>query len=122
MVAAAIGILVIAVLISDGPQLAAVDEVIESVSPNPDDEVLSQVDVAIDLAEGYTAELTVNGIKIPEDQLRRVEALNIVSFRPGANQVIAKLQPEINCVNALYWPVASGRSSARSYQWCFTAS
>lgn len=122
MVAAAFAILVLTVLISPDIKVAAVDDVIERVSPAPGDEVLSQSEVLIDLVDGYNAELTLNGVAIPEAELRRVAGLNIVSFRPDQGKVVEALLPEVNCVNALYWPMATGRATARSYQWCFTAS
>jgi len=122
MVATAFAILVLTVLISPDTKVAAVDDVIEQVSPAPGDEVLSQSEISIDLADGYDAELTLNGVAIPEAELRRTGGLNVVAFRPDQGKVVESLRPEVNCVNALYWPVATGRSTARSYQWCFTAS
>lgn len=121
MVAFGIALLVLAVFLRDVEELQAVDEVIESVSPGNGDEVLAQSSVSIDLAEGYFAELTINGIKIPEAELRRIDALNSVEFQPGEGRSMERLKPDVNCANALYWPLAQGRSAARSYRWCFTA-
>lgn len=121
MVALGIGVLVLAVFLRDVEELQAVDEVIEGVFPNNNDEVLAQSTVSIDLIQGYTAELTINGVKIPEAELRRVDALSQVEFQPGEGKTLERLAPDLNCVNALYWPVAQGRSQARSYRWCFTA-
>lgn len=121
---ALLGVLVgiLAVLARDNTTLPAIDEVVEELIPNRGDEVLSQTDVGIDLIDGYTAELTVNGVEIPESQLRRLEGLNRVTFRPDEGMVITKLLPDQNCATALYWPLAQGRAAAQSYTWCFTAS
>ncbi len=43
--------------------------IIESLTPEPDTEVLRQSLVGIDLISGYEAELTINGIPIPPDQI-----------------------------------------------------
>lgn len=112
----------LAVVVRDNPTPPTIDQVVEELFPARGDEVLSQSTVGIDLIEGYTAELTINGVAIPESQLRRVEALNQVTFRPDDGNVLAKLQPDQNCAVALYWPLAQGRAAARSLTWCFTAS
>lgn len=121
---ALLGVLVaiLMVVVRDNTTPPAVDQVVEELIPGRGDEVLSQTDVGIDLIEGYTAELTLNGIELPESQLRRSEGLNRVTFRPDEGQVINKLRPDQNCATALYWPLAQGRAAAQSFTWCFTAS
>lgn len=113
---------VLAVVVRDNTEPPTIDQVVEELFPGAGDEVLSQNTVGIDLVDGYTAELTINGTAIPESQLRRVEALNQVTFRPDEGKVINKLRADQNCATALYWPLAQGRAAARSYTWCFTAS
>lgn len=118
----AVALIAVLVLIPRNEGGPTVDRVIEALIPAANDEVLSQVDVGIDLIDGYTAELTINGVEIPEQQLRRVEALNQVFFRPDQGQVISAWRADQNCAVALYWPLAQGRQAARSVSWCFTAS
>ena len=43
--------------------------IIESLLPEPDSEVLRQSFVGIDLISGYEAELTINGVPIPPDEI-----------------------------------------------------
>ena len=43
--------------------------VIEALFPEPDAEVLRQTSIGIDLIAGYEAELTINGVPIPPDQI-----------------------------------------------------
>ena len=97
-------------------------DAIEALIPNQGDEVLSQSDIGIDLISGYTAELTLNGIPIPDSQLRRVDGLNQVTFRPDPGQIIERLQADLNCATAVYWPLSQGRQASRTVNWCFTAS
>jgi len=84
--------------------------------------VLSQTDVEVDLAVGYTAELEINGVTIPEDQLFRVAALNQLSYQPRDGKSVPKLLPDQNCVRVFYWLIASGPDDRQSYTWCFDAS
>jgi len=111
-----------AVLLRTGDGGPAIADVIEELVPAPNDEVLSQNPVGIDLIAGYTARLQINGVDIPESQLRRIDALNQVSFQPDQGQVIESLRADVNCVTAFYWPIALGEEAGSPFTWCFNAS
>lgn len=96
----------------------AVDELI----PPRNSEVLSQETVGVDLAIGYDARLNINGVDIPQDQIRHLPNLNRFTFRPDQGKVIERLQPEQNCVQVTYWRQAVGPADANTISWCFTAS
>ena len=97
---------------------AAVDELI----PPRSAEVLAQETVGIDLAPGYDARLTINGVDIPPDQLRHLPNLNRFTFRPDQGKVIERLQAEQNCALVTYWRQEVGSAEADTISWCFTAS
>ncbi len=97
---------------------AAVDELI----PPRSAEVLAQETVGIDLAPGYDAQLTINGVDIPPDQLRHLPNLNRFTFRPDQGKVIERLQAEQNCALVAYWRQEVGPAEADTISWCFTAS
>ena len=97
---------------------AAVDELI----PPRHAEVLSQETVGIDLAAGYNALLSINGVDIPSGQVRHQPNLNRFTFRPDQGNVIESLQAERNCVLATYWRQEAGPAEADTISWCFTAS
>jgi len=97
---------------------AAVDELI----PPRSAEVLAQETVGIDLAPGYDARLTINGVGIPPDQLRHLPNLNRFTFRPDQGKVIERLQAEQNCALVTYWRQEVGPAEADTISWCFTAS
>lgn len=97
---------------------AAVDELI----PPRSAEVLAQETVGIDLAPGYDARLTINGVVIPPDQLRHLPNLNRFTFRPDQGKVIERLQAEQNCALVVYWRQEVGPAEADTISWCFTAS
>lgn len=97
---------------------AAVDELI----PPRSAEVLAQETVGIDLAPGYDARLTINGVDIPSDQLRHLPNLNRLTFRPDQGKVIERLQAEQNCALVTYWRQEVGPAEADTISWCFTAS
>lgn len=97
-------------------------EVVERLIPGRGDEVLQQFEVGIDLAPGYEGSLTVNGVEIPEDQLRIVREQNQVYFQPGEGKVVTELQAGPNCAVATVWRSAVGPGERdETFQWCFEA-
>jgi hypothetical protein len=96
---------------------------VETLTPAEDEEVLQQQRVEIDLATGWTGNLTINGIVIPEDQLLRNEAVGTIAYQPTEGQIIASLAPGPNCAEATIWPIAEGPDgpSEQTTKWCFNA-
>ena len=110
---------------------------IEALIPPENPEVLRQVGVGIDLASGYDAELTINDIPIPRDQINVLRSeedpresagtggsfgstLNRFVFQPLDGRAVPELLGGRNCVVAEYWPL-SDPSSRKRIEWCFTA-
>ena len=123
MLATAAALFAIAVVVYQGnPRSTDLPVAIQEVQPLAGSNVLSQTDVSVDLAVGYTAELEINGITIPEDQLFRVQALNQLSYQPRDGKIVPKLLPDQNCVRVFYWLIAQGDENRQSYTWCFDAS
>tara|TARA_B110000438_G_scaffold218749_1_gene211628 strand:+ start:485 stop:910 length:426 start_codon:yes stop_codon:yes gene_type:complete len=127
------------VLTNRGPEDIRVEgnPIIEALVPEADSEVLRQSTVGIDLISGYEAELTINGIPIPPDQinvLRDVEnpresattggsfgsTLNRFVFQPLNGRAVPELLGGQNCVVAEFWPL-SNPSERKKIEWCFTA-
>jgi hypothetical protein len=125
-VLAALGLFVLAGLAADTD--SAEDDVpitgaaVEQLTPAEGDQVLQQQLVQIDLASGWTGDLSINGIRIPEDQLERNEGLSTIGYQPGEGKVIERLGPE-NCADATIWRIAEGPDgpSLDTVTWCFEA-
>jgi hypothetical protein len=105
------------------PEPSLLDNAVEQLIPAPGSPaVVRQAELGVDLAPGWTGILIVNGLEIPEDQLRRNEPLNQVFFRPGEGQEIEALNPGAVRVTAVIWRPADGQtrsSGARSLSWEF---
>jgi len=122
LVGGAIGAIVYAGTLSSGPaEIRRTDEAVERLVPADGSPVaVRQAEVGIDLATGWTGVLIVNGLEIPEDELRRVEAQNEVYFQPGAGKAIEAFQPGPIVVEAEIWRSASEtRDDARTVTWAF---
>lgn len=126
-VLAALALLLLAAFMADtdsaGREVSVRGDAVESVTPARDAEVLQQQPIQIDLATGWTGDLAVNGIAIPEDQLLRNEGSSIIGFQPGAGKIVESLEPGPNCAQATIWRVVEGPegASAQVVEWCFEA-
>jgi hypothetical protein len=103
----------------DTPQ----SEVVERFIPKPDDEVLRQAELGIDLAVGYEGTLAVNGVDIPAEEQRRVPEQNQVFFTPAEGKAVERLEAGRNCVTATAWKSSEGANTPnkRTFTWCFEA-
>lgn len=86
-------------------------DAVEALVPADGSQVLRQSEIGIDLAPEWTGVLQVNGIEIPEDQLRRVPAQNQVFFTPGPGQEIEELPAGRVQIVALIWRPVAGETS-----------
>jgi hypothetical protein len=93
---------------------------IQRLIPTPGSKILQQDLVGIDMAPGYEASLTLNGIPLPLDQTFVVPQTNLVTFRAGPGKVVETLPAGKNCMVANYWQSAFGPAVTSSRSWCFT--
>ncbi len=103
------------------PRTTDLPVAIQEVSPVAQSTVVLQSDVVVDLAAGYTAEIDINGVPIPEDEITEVLALNQIRFSPGAGKTLERLFTEQNCVRVNYWLIVQGPLNTQTYTWCFDA-
>lgn len=104
---------------------------IDLLYPNCNTLAFQQAQVGVDMAPGYTADLTVNGEVIPDDQIEHRAAENAVDarvlpdlflFTPGSGKVIERLKAETNCAKVTYHRVDANDGTATTFTWCWRAS
>ena len=103
--------------------LTALDSAVEQLIPGDGSpNVLRQAEIGIDLATGWTGELSINGTPIPDDQLRRNDPLNQLFFTPGEGKEIERLPAGTVVVVASIWRPVAGetRADSRPVVWRFT--
>lgn len=93
---------------------------VERVSPAGGDLDLRQVSISADLATGYTGYLTMDGIEVAEDDLRRVEALNQIFLDPQIDSRWAELEPGPHRAGVVYWRIGQPQSTAQVFEWSFS--
>jgi len=96
---------------------------VESVRPESGSVVRLQDEVSVDLRDGLTGVLVINGVEIPEDQLERVPAIGIITFRPGVDKEFARWKAGDVAVKVLHWDATKERpDDPGAYSWSFRAS
>ncbi len=97
---------------ADDVTISGGDDAVEALIPGRNAEALSQSEVGIDLADGWTGDLALNGV--PIDDVQRVDALNQLLYRPPDG-----LESGRNCVTATIWRSSESPESGRDVEWCF---
>src|SRR5436309_2703271 len=88
------------------------------VMPPPGDLDLRQVQVGVTLAAGYSGDLFVDGVQVPEDELHREPALYQITLQPRPGGQF-NLGPGHHCASVTYWPLATPTDTRNSPPWCF---
>jgi hypothetical protein len=104
---------------TDKQQPAIRDVAVRHVEPAPGDLVLRQTEIAVDLAAGYTGVLSIDGNRLPEDQVDHIAGLNRISFTPGEGKDLSKLSPGRHCAKVELWQTTIENALHRPYTWCF---
>ena len=103
---------------------------IEQLIPECNAQVLQQDRVGVDMRPGYTAELAINGVPIPNDEIRSIGvaanqqtgvAPDTFVFTPGRGKALEELQAQQNCATVTYWSLADGPDRSSQFTWCFRA-
>jgi hypothetical protein len=102
---------------------AGLPDSVDRLIPSSGAEVLRQSQVGIDVADGYDAYLTINGVEVrtAEDGLIRDLGTGLILFQPGPGRPIEELNPNQNCVVAFVYEQTEGEDSAKPVSWCFEA-
>ena len=91
---------------------------VQQVMPPPGDLDLKQVTVGVKLAAGYTGDLFVDGMQVPEDELHREPALYQITLVPRPDGQF-NLGPGRHCADVHYWLLAHPNDKRESPPWCF---
>ena len=115
-------------------------DAVVDISPAPNDrQVLSQTEISVDLADGYEATLTLDGVELPTTRLEDVAGVlakpgqqielpptaiydqgnSLIRFEPTEGAPIEKYSVGEHQVTVVFWKIDEGRGTARSYSWTF---
>lgn len=95
------------------------DSAVRQVFPSGGELDLRQSEIGFQLAPEYTGRLQVDGVNIPDDQVRFQVGLNIWTFLPGPDTETGALRPGRHTATAIFWPKDGTEADGRSYSWTF---
>ncbi len=117
-----LGIILLVSSDTSAPGSASLPDVVESISPEPGGLTGLVDDVSVDLRDGLTGVLVIDGVEIPEDQIGGVPELGVLTFRPGKDKELSRFRTGENTVVVRYWPQGEERpAEPASYGWRFRA-
>ena len=123
-----------------GDERAKLPALIEEIEPVPEAvQVVSQSNVFVDLAAGYTGVLVIDGIEIETVSVEDIGDISLqpgqqvdlppvtiyepgnatLTFAPGQDAPISKFDEGQHRAQVIYWKVDESRQRARSYTWTF---
>lgn len=123
-----------------GTDRFALPDGLERVDPVPDAiQVLPQTAVFVDLEQGYTGVLVVDGVELETINLDQIGAIDVepgrqvdlppvtvfepgnatLTFTPSRGAVVERFGTGLHTVTVVFWRLDEGRDFARSYSWTF---
>ncbi|MBT8211767.1 MAG: hypothetical protein KJN71_01345 [Acidimicrobiia bacterium] len=109
------------VLLAPGGSARVVPTQIESASPDPVTEEVHfdpLLPIEVDMKVNYDLVMTIDGVRVPEDQLTFAEATGIYVFRPGTAQVVERWTTGRHTV-VIEWDTLSGLADPGRFAWQF---
>jgi hypothetical protein len=101
---------------------------IVQLSPQENELVLAQSSIVVDLKPTYSAQLSIDGHPIPDDQLNVQPDVYELSFQPTPDHDIHRFAPGTHTATVEYWPRTKTYEQAKagrllgSYTWNFKIS
>jgi hypothetical protein len=92
---------------------------VEDTFPKPGDLDLRQARIGIDLKSGYSAELSIDGLPIPKDQVEVVVGLDQFFYQPGPGTATGALAPGQHIAKADITNVTDPTHPTSTYAWRF---
>ena len=134
--AALVGLVWVANSATTGADAASqsLPEEVDRLIPVSGGTILRQATVGIDVADGYTASLTIDGVTISEpiefaegtgklvsDGLVINRESGVFTYTPRPDGLVKRFETGRNCVAANVWKTDADPGGGRNVTWCFSA-
>ena len=117
--ALAIAVISLAVVFTPRGRSVELPGPVEQVFPHPNDSVLRQTTLEIDLQTGYRAEIWVDGFRIPDSEIRYVEATGVQTWSPSPTGLyLTEWAPGEHQVR-IRWDTVRGLPDVGEFTWSF---
>lgn len=120
LVAVAAIMFVISVSSSDTNTIVVQDKNVTKVDPTPGGLARSTSELSVDLNDGYTGRLIIDGKPIPEDEVIVVKSLGQITYRVGKGKTIEKFATGPHLAQVIYWKSDESENvNPGEYTWDF---
>ncbi len=113
-----IAVVVGAVLLAPEGAPSQLPSAVNRIEPGNGELVFGQPSVVLDLAPRYRAELVIDGVAIPADEVVWTAATGLHVFDPGPGRAIQVWEPGFHLVEAR-WEGAPGQPDPGNVTWTF---
>jgi hypothetical protein len=110
---------VLAIAFSGGGETTPLPPPIESLTPRPNDQVLAQAMLEVDLEAGYRASIYVDGFLLPENEVVFVEATGVHRWEPSVQSVVITEWVSGTHEIRIVWDSLGGLPSPGEFSWTF---
>src|SRR3954469_183417 len=100
-----------------------IDPAVERTEPEPGALALRQSRIGVDILPGFTAELSIDGVIIPDDQIEKVRGLDQYWSTPGPGTETGQLAPGRHCAAVKLTKVGENGAppeTGTAKAWCFS--
>ena len=100
--------------------IAVSDVNVQKVDPTPGGLLRPTSEVSVNLADGFTGRLLIDGKAIPDDQVIVVKSLGQITYQPSAGKVFPFFEAGPHNAQVIYWKVDESENiNPQTYTWDF---
>lgn len=119
LAALAIAVAAVGALLSRGGEAISLPEPIQAVFPGPNDAVIRQTVIEIDLEVGFEADIYVDGFLVPPSETSFVEGTAVYRWAPSPSSLyLSEWSPGTHEVTVV-WRSISGQFRTGEFSWTF---
>jgi hypothetical protein len=113
-----VAVVILTVAFSPSGEDVALPAPIERLFPRPNDSVIRQTAVEVDMAPGYDVVLFVDGFRVTPPELTVQPGTGVATWRPGPGRVIERWTPGGHELR-VEWQRSQGLPDPGSFSWTF---
>ena len=91
---------------------------LENITPGPDEQVVRQAFLQVDMPVGYEIELIVDNFRLPPDEVGYVPGTGVSTWSPGVGRSFLEWAPGLHEV-VVRWDTVAGLPDPGEYSWSF---
>ncbi len=119
LAALAIAVVALGVAFGGGGDPIVFERPLESVSPNPNDAVLRQAIIEVDVEIGYAVAIFVDGFRVPTEEVQFVDATGVYRWQPSPTSLyLSEWTPGTHEVR-IEWDTITGLPDPGFFEWVF---